>query len=103
MKKLQSKASKLLASEDQKKTAVSGTASPALKLTRTGVIRRLSRQSSADRDNVQPKTVFKPRYNNRAKRKKTDEAIDLLIRADLKGVTAVLMTTKVNFARIQVE
>ena len=106
MKKLQSKASKLLAADELKKPVVSvqsGTASPAVRLTRTGVIRRLSRQSSADRDSGQPKAVFKQKFNNRTKRRKADEAVDLLIRADLKGVTAVLMTKKVKFARIQVE
>ena len=105
MTKLQSKASRLLSSEEPKPrpSTSAGTSSPAVKLSRAGVIRRLSRQSSADaKDHLQPRTVLRHRYRGR-QRRRTDEAVDLLVSADMKGVTAVLMTNKVNFAKIQVE
>ena len=104
MTKLRSKASKLLASEEPKPPPPAGSSSPVVKLGRTGVIRRLSRQSSGDKDHLQPRTVLRQKYNSRGRiRRKADEAVDLLVSASLTGVTAVLMTNKVNFARIQVE
>merc|ERR1719270_3287646 len=83
-----------------------GTATPTLaKLTRTSGIRRLSRQSSGESGpSNQPRQSIKQVANLQKKRRKQlKEAIDLKVTANLQSVKADLMTTKVNFATIQVE
>ena len=112
--KIQAKAGKLMGPAPgevdgiKKRTSgrLPGTATPTLaKLTRTSGIRRLSRQSSGESGPPnQPRQSIKQVANLQKKRRKQlKEAIDLKVTANLQSVKADLMTTKVNFATIQVE
>eukprot|EP00092_Neocalanus_flemingeri_P033380 GFUD01036296.1.p1 GENE.GFUD01036296.1~~GFUD01036296.1.p1 ORF type:complete len:2741 (+),score=704.42 GFUD01036296.1:512-8224(+) len=107
--KIQSKASKLIGAPEEgkskKSSSVVGSQSPGMRLSRQGVVRRLSRQSSGEGSSNMSKSLKKPRTipYRRAMSSVKEEAIDLQITAEFKGVSAMLMTTKVNLATIEVQ
>jgi len=107
--KIQAKASKLIGAPEEVKSkksgSVIGSQSPHMRLSRQGVVRRLSRQSSGEASTNMGKSIKKPRItpHRRAMSSVKEEAIDLQITANLKGVSAILMTSKINFATVEVQ
>jgi len=108
--KVQAKASKLIGVSEEvkskKSTSMAGSQSPhTSRLSRQGVVRRLSRQSSGEGSTSASKATKKPRVHphRRGLSSVKEEPIDLQISAHLKGVSAILMTSNINFAEVIVQ
>ena len=111
--KVQARASKLIGPSEEVKSKKSasmiGGHSPALqsRLSRQGVVRRLSRQSSGETSTTamskSVKKTTKITTHRRPMASVKEEPVDLQINAKLQGVSARLMTSKVNFATVVVQ
>ena len=114
--KVQSRASKLLGPQEQGALGPTpGRSSPLTRLARQGVVRRqLSNQSHHSEDRLLPKLQARrlggpggrrqgaPLGRSRSKEQE-QEVREIVIQADLKGVSADLMTSKFRFANLNVE